>query len=77
MASQSTPLVVVMSVERDTKNKIRFQEVDAEGGGKTAQPVTKDKAVLEKLYISKKALKKLGEPGSLRVTIEAIVEAKS
>lgn len=49
------------TVERPTKNTVRYQEV-TDGGD----------VVIGTLYIQKSALAKLGNPGALKVTIEAV-----
>lgn len=61
---------LVFQIERDTKNKVRFQEMTQTDGSKAPQPVAKDKAVVEKLYIAKSVLKKNGDPETAHVTIE-------
>ena len=66
MAGKAAPIRLWFQKETDTKNKIRFEEVE-EG---TNKPVLKDKAAVEKLYISKKELKKRGFPETAIVTIE-------
>lgn len=52
---------LVFEKERDTKNKVRFQE---QNDGKTEMAV-------DKLYVSKKRLKAMGDPDILHVHIEA------
>lgn len=63
----------MFELDRDTKNKVRFSEVAPVGEGKErgGTPVPKDKAVVEKLYVSKAWLKKHGNPDLLHVTIQA------
>lgn len=69
--SAPKPIQLIFQLEQETKNKIRFQEMDAAKDGKPASPTVKDNAVVEKLYISKKTLKKMGDPDVLHVTIAA------
>ena len=52
-------------LERETKNTVRYEEVEENGGGET-QP--KDVPVLRTLYIAKHALGG-GRPTVIRVTI--------
>lgn len=47
---------VIFSYEKETKNKIRFQEEGLEG-------------VIDTLYVSKRVLDKMGNPDSLKVII--------
>jgi hypothetical protein len=65
------PIKLIFKIERDTKNKVRFEEVIPIGENKAGEPVPKDKAVVEKLYVSKKELKRMGNPELLYVTIES------
>lgn len=65
------PVELIFQMERETRNKIRFSEMSPVEGGKSSQPVPKDKAVVDKLYISKAQLKKMGNPEILHVTISA------
>lgn len=69
--SKPEPVTLIFQTERDTKTKIRFQEMSPTDGKKAPSPVPKDKAVVEKLYVSKTFLKKWGNPETLHVTIEA------
>jgi hypothetical protein len=46
--------------ERETKNKVRFAEVTDE-----------DRGVCDTIYISKEALKELGDPDGLKIVISA------
>ena len=57
----STPVTRTFRVERETKNKVLFQEVSANG---------KPEAI-GALYVSKAALKTLGDPETLEVTLIA------
>lgn len=70
MAGKPEPVKLVFVEERKTKNKVRFQEMDPPEGKADAKPTTKDRAAVEKLYVSQALLKKLGEPDTLHVTIE-------
>lgn len=58
MANKAKPVVATFKFERETKNKVRFEEVSEE-------------PVIDKLYVSKKAVAELGDPKELTVTIEA------
>lgn len=71
MAAQPKPISLIFSVDRDTKTKVRFSEMDQVEGRAQPQPTPKDKAVVEKLYVSKKTLKEMGNPDTLHVTIQA------
>lgn len=59
MAAKSKQLVTTFTKERDTKNKVRFQEDE-------------EPFAIDKLYVSKKFLKELGDPENLKVTIEPV-----
>ncbi len=48
--------------ERETKNTIRFEEVESESG---------DPPVIGSLYLQKWAVKRLGDPQKLKVTVDA------
>ena len=66
------PVHLIFNVERETKTKIRFQEMDpVSNTNKNPGPTPKDRAVVEKLYVSKAQLKKMGNPETLLVTLEA------
>ena len=54
------PLVITLTQERDTKNTIRYAEVEGDRG-----------TALGTLYLQKWAAAQLGRPASIRVTIEA------
>jgi hypothetical protein len=56
----SDEIVRTFRLERETKNKVLFQEVS---NGSTE--------AIGALYVSKAALKTLGDPGTLEVTIAA------
>lgn len=57
----ATAVDVVLCRERETKNKIRFEEVPAEGADE----------VLGNVYLTKVEDARLGAPERLRVTLEA------
>jgi hypothetical protein len=69
--AKADPIQLIFQIERETKSKVRFQEMHPVEGNKVPTPVPKEKAVVEKLYVSKKDLKKMGNPDTLHVTIEA------
>ena len=48
--------------ERETKNTIRFEEVESESG---------DPPVIGSLYLQKWAVKRLGDPQKLKVMVDA------
>lgn len=48
--------------EKETKNTIRFEEVESETG---------DPPVIGALYLQKWAVKRLGDPQKLKVTVDA------
>jgi hypothetical protein len=50
-------LVAEFVKEKETKNKVRFQEQS-------------DEPIIDKLYVSKSNLSDLGDPEELKVTIE-------
>lgn len=50
------------TMDRETQNKLRFHEKDSNG---------KD-GVIDKLYLRKSAVEKLGSPTGIRVTIEPL-----
>jgi len=58
MAGKAKTVVAKFKKERETKNKVRYEE---EG----------DSPVIDKLYVSKTSVKELGDPEELTVTIEA------
>lgn len=69
---QPDPIELVFRFDTETKNKIRFQEVYPITASRHAgEPVHKDAAVVDKLYVSKKALKKMGNPDTLKVQLLA------
>ena len=55
------PLIITLTQERDTKNTIRYAEVEGYRG-----------TALGTLYLQKWAAAQLGRPASIRVTIEAV-----
>ena len=59
MAKAKGPVVAKFKKERETKNKVRYEEVDT------------DAPVIDKLYVSKASVKELGDPEELTVSIEA------
>ena len=59
---KAEPINLVFEKERETKNKVRFQEANID---------TKKGPVVDKLYVSKAALKKMGDPDILHVHIQA------
>lgn len=56
--AQAKPIDLIFERERETKNKVRFQEQ-----GK------KEELITDKLYVTKKALKSMGDPTTLHVNI--------
>ena len=64
-------IVLDFTYEKDTPNKKRFQELEPADGGKLRKPAAKGDAIIEKIYISKKLLKDMGDPDMLTVTISA------
>lgn len=52
-------LQIEFEKERETKNKVRYEEV------------AKENPVIDKLYVSKTHVEELGNPETLSVTIEA------
>lgn len=48
--------------ERETKNTIRFEEVESQSG---------EPPVVGSLYLQKWAVKRLGDPQKIRVTVDA------
>lgn len=52
-------LELTFQEERETKNKVRFQEQG-----------DKDDFAVDKLYVSKASLEKIGNPKTLKVTIK-------
>lgn len=65
------PVKLIFTTERETKSKIRLQEMQPVEGNKAPQPQPKEKAIVEKLYVSKSLMRKWGNPETLHVTIEA------
>lgn len=67
------PAVLTFIVERDTKNKVRLEEIVGELVPDEEPKIAhKDAAVAEKLYISKKQMKVWGDIKGLKVTLEPI-----
>jgi hypothetical protein len=54
---------IVLKKERETKNTVRYEEVESESG---------EPPVIGTLYIQKWALKRLGSPEQVRVKIEVV-----
>lgn len=54
---------ILLKKERETKNTVRYEEVESESG---------EPPVIGTLYVQKWALKRLGSPEQIRVTIEAV-----
>ena len=54
---------VLLKKERETKNTVRYEEVESESG---------EPPVIGTLYVQKWALKRLGSPEQIRVKIEAV-----
>lgn len=52
---------IEFEVERETKNTVRFQELEGDGP-----------AAIGVLYVQKSAVKQLGSPKRIRVTIEPV-----
>lgn len=65
------PTTLIFELERETKHKVRFWEVEPVKGSGKSTPVNKDNAVCERLYVSKKWLKAHGNPEVLHVTVQA------
>ena len=57
MVTKAKPLTLTFEVERETKNKIRFQEV------------TDNAPRIGTLYVDKTAVAELGNPDVLKVTV--------
>lgn len=61
---------IIFEPEADTKNKVRFQELDGKG-----KPAERDAAYCEKLYISKAALQRMkwkdGQKLHVSITLDA------
>ena len=55
------PIVVTFKRERDTKNTVRFEEVEREDAG----------LAVGTLYIQKHAVKTIGNPDTIKLTIQA------
>jgi hypothetical protein len=58
--SEKQKLTAVFTVEKETKNTIRYQEV-----------VSTEPPVVGTIYIQKYAANKLGNPSKITVTVEA------
>lgn len=58
--SEKQKLTAVFTVEKDTKNTIRFQEV-----------IGTEPPIINTLYVQKYAVNKLGNPSKITVTVEA------
>lgn len=56
-------LVAMFEVEKQTTNTYRFQEIEEDTPG-----------MIGALYLRKFAVKKLGNPTKIRVTVEAVEE---
>lgn len=54
-------LTAVLTKEKETKNTVRFQEVEGD------QP-----PVVGTVYVQKYAVKKLGDPERIKITIEKV-----
>ena len=57
------PIVITLAQERDTKNTIRYAEVEGDRG-----------TAVGTLYLQKWAAAQLGRPATIRVTIEAVAD---
>jgi hypothetical protein len=59
-ASKAKKLEFTCTTERETKNKVRYQEQTAEG----------EDFIVDKLYLSKVRLADIGNPRAVKVTVE-------
>lgn len=64
-AKDKSPAVVSFRRENETKNKVRFEELNGAG-----DPASNSEAVIGKLYVSKELIASKGDPESLKVTLE-------
>lgn len=54
-------LVAVLVSEKDTKNTVRFRELEQDGP-----------PILETVYVKKWALRKIGDPAKIEITIRRL-----
>lgn len=59
-------LTVVLAKEKETKNTIRFSEEENPDG----------LPVVSTVYVQKHAVRKMGNPGKIRLTLEAVGDGK-